>query len=207
MKSSTRFLSGERQIEANVLDRLASAVSVVCVPPVMSIPLVLIAAQHVPLGTDLRPYVVTLLLAIGVLPAAFVAAAFRLGYVSNLSVSVRSERRAPALFTAASALAAFGVLAIQGAPPVMMSLAAALACQLATLAFVTNWWRVSYHTASVAGLAFAAQVLQGPGLAIPLLLLAGLVAWSRVRLGRHTPAETVAGMLSSLPVLWWPWSV
>jgi hypothetical protein len=131
-----------------------------------SLPLVTLSAQHAPPGTDPSLASIILVLAVGILPAVFVAASYHLGYVSSLSISDRSERRGPALFATCCALAAYSVLTLQGAPAVLLSLSAALSFQLAGLALVTNWWRVSYHTASVSGLAFAAQVLDGPTLCI-----------------------------------------
>ena len=206
MKPSASLLTSDQRAESSVLDRLATAVSVVCVPPILAVPLVILSAQHTPAGADPSLASLMLIMAVGILPAVFVAACYRLGYVSSLSVSVRSERRGPALFTACCALAAYSILAFHGAPAVLLSLSAALSFQLAGLALITNWWRVSYHTASMSGLAFAAQALEGPTLGIPLLLRAALVGWSRVRLGRHTPVEVGMGLLASLPLLWWPWA-
>jgi membrane-associated phospholipid phosphatase len=92
-----------------------------------------------------------------------------------------------------------------GAPSLFLQLDAALALQMALLAVVTVWWKISYHAAGAAGLALVALSLGDPAMALPLLFLPLLVGWARVRLRRHTPSQIAAGWLSALPILWWTW--
>jgi membrane-associated phospholipid phosphatase len=189
----------------NVPDRLASAVSVVCSPPLLSVPLTLLAIQDAPPSVDLRPSIAIFLAAVGALPSVFVYCAYRLGYVSSIDLTIRSERLGPAAFATSCAIAAYPLLSAAGGPPTLINLSAALAVQLALLAVITLKWRISYHAASVGGVVLLALVLQGPQLAAPLAALAALVAWSRVRLGCHTPGQVAMGLLSESPVLLWRW--
>jgi membrane-associated phospholipid phosphatase len=57
---------------------------------------------------------------------------------------------------------------------------------------LTLWWKVSLHTAAASGTAAILVLSFGPLfiLALPPIVL---VAWSRIRLGDHTPAQTLAG--------------
>jgi membrane-associated phospholipid phosphatase len=63
---------------------------------------------------------------------------------------------------------------------------------LATALVVTLWWKLSLHTAAAAGTVAVLVVTFGPALVLAVPMV-GLVAWARVRLGDHTPAQTLAG--------------
>jgi len=66
-----------------------------------------------------------------------------------------------------------------------------LSCLAATLA-VNFWWKLSLHTAAASGTVAILVLTSGPALILALPAIA-LVAWSRIRLVDHTPAQTVAG--------------
>jgi membrane-associated phospholipid phosphatase len=151
--------------------------------------------------------VVTLVVTTALLPTLFVYAAYLAGLISSPDLPRRSERLQPALFTTLCAVAAYPLLRGVGAPPLFLSLDAALALQMALLACVTIWWKISYHAAGAAGLAIVALALGDFSVAGPLLALAALVGWARVRLGRHTPRQVTAGWLSALPILWYVWPI
>jgi membrane-associated phospholipid phosphatase len=57
---------------------------------------------------------------------------------------------------------------------------------------VTLWWKLSLHTAAASGTVAILVLTLGPLLILALPVVA-LVAWSRIRLGDHTPAQTLAG--------------
>ncbi|MCL6521706.1 MAG: phosphatase PAP2 family protein [Firmicutes bacterium] len=77
---------------------------------------------------------------------------------------------------------------------------------LAGVWLVTLRWKISLHTgaigATTGGLAFFFAQAGQPRAALLALavgtLLGAAVAWSRLRLGRHTPAQVVAGFLFGL---------
>ena len=83
----------------------------------------------------------------------------------------------------------------------LVTVGLAIALQLGALALVTTVWKVSYHAAAAGGLAALAYSLEGATVGLSLLSVAGLVAWARVRLRRHTRAQVAAGLLTSMPVL------
>lgn len=202
---STISLDLHESVAATRLDQFASAVSLVCAPPLLSLSLIWLVAERASRSPYHMEGVVTLVILLGGLPALFILVGHWLGYIRDLELSRQSDRMAPALFATACAIVAQPVLAAMGSAALMTSLATLMAVQLATLAFITNWWRISYHAATIFTLGFASFHLHGPAVALPLLLLAGIVGWSRVRLGRHTPAQVVAGALTAAPALWWIW--
>lgn len=186
-------------------DRLARAVSIACAPPLMVLPAAGLASWHVPDGDPILASVVTFIVTTAVLPTLFVYAAYLSGLISSPDMPRRSERLQPALFTTLCAVAAYPILRGVGAPSLFLSLDAALALQMALLGVVTLWWKISYHAAGAAGLAVVALSLGESSMALPLLALPALVGWARIRLGRHTPSQVVAGWASALPILLWTW--
>jgi membrane-associated phospholipid phosphatase len=182
-------------------------VSIVCAPPVMILPVAGLAAWCGADGEPVFASIVTLVVTTAVVPMLFVYAAYLAGLISSPDLPRRSERLQPALFSTLCAVAAYPLLRSVSAPPLFLSLDAALALQMALLALVTVWWKISYHAAGAAGLAIVALAIGEPSVAIPLLALPALVGWARVRLGRHTPSQVAAGWLSALPILWYVWPI
>ena len=66
--------------------------------------------------------------------------------------------------------------------------------QMALILLVTSRWKISGHGVAIGGITVFAVGIFGRE-AWPLLLAIPLVAWARVRLKRHTLAQTVAGSL------------
>src|SRR5436190_121132 len=83
----------------NLADRLARAVSVVCAPPVMILPVAGLASWHGAAEESALISVVTLVVTTAVLPMVFVYAAYLAGLISSPDLPRRSERLQPALFT------------------------------------------------------------------------------------------------------------
>jgi membrane-associated phospholipid phosphatase len=86
----------------------------------------------------------------------------------------------------------FLVMLLLGAPKLILIVIATAVLQLFFMLLITLRWKISGHCTAVAGLVVLALALFGENL-LPSTLLIPLVAWSRIRLKRHTPAQTVAG--------------
>jgi len=116
----------------------------------------------------------------------------RRGAWSNVDASNREER--PLLF----AVGAAGLVALAGytllANPGSFLLRGALGTlgMMAACAVATRWIKVSLHLA-FATLAATTLVLLGSWLGWALVPVVPLLAWSRLRLGRHRVAEVVVG--------------
>jgi len=116
----------------------------------------------------------------------------RRGRVTDRHVRLR-EQRAPILLVAlASAFAALAVLALLGAPRELVGLFAAGVASLIVALTITFAWKISIHVGVAAGLLTVFTLLVGPAVlaAAPIVVL---VAWARVELRDHTPAQVVAG--------------
>jgi membrane-associated phospholipid phosphatase len=77
------------------------------------------------------------------------------------------------------------------APRQLVALVVAMLAGLAATLVVTLWWKLSLHTAAAGGTVAILALTFGPTLTLALPVVA-VVAWSRVRLGDHTPAQTLA---------------
>jgi membrane-associated phospholipid phosphatase len=127
-------------------------------------------------------------------PMAFILRAVRSGTVTDHHVGIREQRFGPLLVCAGSVVAGIGVLVVAGAPGEVVALSVAEFAGLAVTIPITFWWKVSVHSMVAAGAAAILVILGGPVLAVMALPVAA-VAWSRVRLGDHTPGQVVVGAL------------
>ncbi|MCC7372770.1 MAG: hypothetical protein IT306_30440 [Chloroflexi bacterium] len=187
-------------------DRLARAISIVGAPPVLIVPLIAFAAWcSEESGPPIVRGALGLFAATALVPCLFIYGLYRSGRISNPGLPRRAERLQPALFGVLCALAAYPVLRSIGAAQVFVQLDAGLLLQMVFLAFVTIWWKISYHAAGSAGLAMVILAWGGMVAALPLAMLAVVIGWARVRLDRHTPAQVAAGWMSALPLMWWIW--
>jgi len=196
-----RAVAGVPVAELALADRLAHAVSVICAPPSLAVPLVALAAHQAAGQPGALLGAVILFVTTALLPSLFILTAHHAGYVGSLDLTCRSERVIPSMFAATCAAAAYPLLVRWEAPAVLVAVGLAIAVQLGALALVTTVWKVSYHAAAAGGLAALAFSLEGATLGLLLVSVAALVAWARVWLRRHTRAQVAVGLLTSAPVL------
>jgi len=130
--------------------------------------------------------------AISVTPFVHVRYGVRSGRLSDHEVSVRRERFWPYAGEIGAALLSYGVMRALGAPREMTALVLAVAGAMVAVTGVTLLWKVSMHATGTAGAVTVLVLLYGRRL-LPLAVIVPLVGWSRCALGRHTPAQVVAG--------------
>jgi membrane-associated phospholipid phosphatase len=176
---------------------LARLLSLLFSPISVSIPCVLLVAlsQSTSALSALSFALLTLLfLSFG--PLLYVIAGVRAGLLSDLDLSRRHERWRPFLVSLASCLVGLLLLLLLHAPRRLeLLLATTLLCGLGLL-LVTLWWKISIHTATLAGAATLLTALYGVCF-LPAFLLLVPLGWSRVVLRRHTPAQVIGGALLS----------
>jgi membrane-associated phospholipid phosphatase len=64
---------------------------------------------------------------------------------------------------------------------------------------ITLWWKISVHAAIAAGAATALPLVFGQALLAAWPLVA-VIAWSRIQVGDHTPAQVLAGVALGIVV-------
>ncbi len=177
--------------------RLAYAISQVGSPPVLTATAIALNGSMLSSPRAWMWAGIHILLAI-LAPLLYLVWLVRQGLANDLDVQLRQQRIKPMLFTVVCAGLAWLVLLLGAAPQPMVVLAGALWVQAAMIFVITLRWKVSVHCTAAAGTATVAWFLMGTPL--PLLIGVLLIAWSRVRLRRHTLAQTIAGMLLGLAV-------
>jgi hypothetical protein len=106
----------------------------------------------------------------------------------------RHERFRSFVVGTVSASAGLALLVALSAPPVIVGLAIVVVIQTLILFGITLLWQVSVHGAAAAMLAAVGTMLIGPAASM-LVVLVPVVAWARLRLDRHTPAQIVVGVM------------
>ena len=193
---------------------LAQTVSGILHPlcmPLLTLGLLVLTDGYLVHRLGLFAYLFVLLLINTVAPAISLWLLKRRGVISDLDIRNRSERPWPFLLVLAYYLMAY-ILVVQStavAVPVfyqqvLLSLVVAIAS-----AWVVTWKaKISMHMLAQGGiLAVYLHVAMMDhtwdlNWVSVLLLRAGLVGWSRLRLGAHTPAEVYSGFALGLLTVW-----
>ena len=128
-----------------------------------------------------------------VLPYVLILRGVRRGRLSDRNISLRAQRIRFAAVAITSILAGLAVLAAFDAPAEMVALQASIAVGVACGWVITLWWKISVHAAIAAGAATVLLLVFGPALLVVWPLVA-VIAWSRVQVGDHTPAQVLAGV-------------
>jgi membrane-associated phospholipid phosphatase len=134
-----------------------------------------------------------------VLPYALILRGVRRGRLSDTNISLREQRIRFGVVAITSILLGLAVLAAFDAPAEMVALLASVAVGVACGWVVTLWWKISVHAAIAAGAATVLVLVFGPALLVVWPLVA-LIAWSRVQVGDHTPAQVLAGVALGVAV-------
>ena len=134
-----------------------------------------------------------------VTPFAFLIWQVVHGHVSDLDIHLREQRRASLLVTVVGFSAAWIMLNLGHAHPFLTILAGTGVLQWLAIFIITSRWKISVHAASATGISLLLVRMFGSPTA-PILVTIPLVAWSRIKLRHHTPAQTFAGVCLGLAV-------
>lgn len=174
--------------------RLARLITEVLAPsPLCAALLVAVAAKSAPSVGDALRWGLLAAGFVSVFPFLYILRGVRQRRLSDHHVGAREQRPALLLLFVAVVVVGTGLLAALGAPRPVVALIAAMAVGLAVSLAITLVWKVSVHAATAAGAAVILLLVFGPAL-WPCLAIPPLVAWSRVEIGDHTPAQVVVGM-------------
>ena len=177
---------------------LAYGISQVGSPPVLGLlPLVLILTSLTLPGIWLWSAIYIVLAM--VTPFSFLIWQVVRGHVSDLDIHLREQRKASLLVTIAGFSVAWIALFLGRAHPFLTILAGTGVLQWLAIFLITTRWKISVHAASATGISLLLVRMFGSPTA-PLLVTIPLVAWSRIKLRHHTPAQTFAGIFLGLTI-------
>lgn len=137
----------------------------------------------------------------GLIPAVIMVMMLRLKLISSLSMPDKEERTFPILLTAVFFYLTYYVLSKLEVAPVFGFYMLGATTLAIVCMFINYWWKISLHMTAYGGFTGA---LLGMGIlfdehyifiAIPVILIAGLVGYSRLRLSAHQPMQVYAGFL------------
>jgi hypothetical protein len=168
--------------------------------PVVVLPVAVVVsggARGVPAST--RSTTIGVTVGIGLVVLVFSAVRVRLGHWKHVDASQPAERNQLNGFTAVLLLGAglAGFLSPGGSPDLYLWPACSGGVVLAAIV-LRRRLKLSQHVAF--DLFAALAVLPSVGAAVAIAVLTGAVAWSRLKLGRHTRAEIGVGMVVGLVV-------
>jgi hypothetical protein len=168
----------------------ARAVSLVFQPAVtLTVLLDVLAIRH----PAWRGAILAVWALLAALPALALAIGMRLGVWSDIEITRLRERRTflPIAAAMAAAIAIWALLA--PFPYALRLVAVAVAVWLIGSTLVSFVWKISLHEGATVGMLCLVAWLFGIGAAGAFVWAPLLVAWARLRLGQHTPAQLLAG--------------
>jgi len=173
--------------------RVARLVTEVLAPaPIVAALLLVVAWRSASTTTEAMAWGLLAVLFASLLPFLFILRGVWRGRLSDHHVGIRQQRPMPLLVGIASVLIGLWLLTAWSAPRDLVALVGAMTVGLVVSLLVTLGWKISIHTAVAAGAAVILVLVFGP----PLLALSpvvGLIGWSRVEIGDHTPAQVAMG--------------
>jgi membrane-associated phospholipid phosphatase len=171
---------------------LAYVISQVCSPPVLAPVMMVLTASSIS-TPNIWIWVGGYVCLAVVFPLLYLFWLLRRGLITDLDIQHREQRIRPLIFTVTCTGLSWIVLLLGSAPSPLVALAGASLLQMVVVYSITVWWKVSMHCATAGAAAAVMWTLTGTPL--PLLIGVPVIAWSRVRLRRHTVAQTIVGAL------------
>jgi len=178
--------------------RIARYVSNILAPATISFPFILLVAFYQTqdrLSALIYSCITLFFLSVG--PLLYIIIGVRLGKLSDIDVSRRTQRVGPFIFGIVSVMIGWFVLTLTNGPRNLQTVMIITAFSGIIMMVITFWWKISMHASSFGGVATMLTALYG-AVMLPLFVLLILVSWSRVVLRRHTVPQVIAGSLAGI---------
>lgn len=149
----------------------------------------------------------------GAVPAMIILLMYRLKMISALSIPNKDERSAPIIITALFFYLTYYLLNKLAIVPIFgFYMLGATTLAILSL-FINLWWKISLHLTAMGGLtgAFVGLSLLVHDnyltTVIWAVLIAGTVAYSRLKLSAHKPSQVYAGFLTGFGLMYFLFEV
>jgi len=191
----SKVLYGESE-EEGFLNQTARYISNIFSPPLTVLYGILIVTPYIEISS--RWLWSLLFLSLFVLPPTlYVYLLMKRGIVTDFHIKIREQRLKPMMLILANTI--FGIIAYYrlGGPKYLIVLSVCCLVLVALMFLFTFFSKVSGHCAAAGGLVtvFLSLFEFNGSLVIPIALMIPLIAWSRVRLGRHSITQTLVGFM------------
>jgi hypothetical protein len=120
--------------------------------------------------------------------------------LDGLFINPRQQRNKIYLLAIAIAILSYVVLDLMGAPPILTAVFAAGLIETFIFMGINLLWKISIHTAFITGSVTILTIIFGAAGAWSAVLIPP-VAWSRIEMKFHSPAQIVGGALISAAVV------
>lgn len=124
---------------------------------------------------------------------AFVLVGMRMGYFSNFDVSIRSQRKPVFIFAGLVVLLYFLLILLLNGPRILLLGLGIVLLGVIVAEVINTKIKESMHLAGATAFSFLYAILFGGYFWLLPLFLPAIVAWSRLKLKRHTPLELLIG--------------
>jgi len=135
-------------------------------------------------------------------PTAYIFYLMGRGKVTDFHMSVREERIRPLSIIFIYSVFSLLLYGFVGGPGALVTLGYSCLALTGLWILVSLYWKISGHCAAMGALGAMVFAYPHESLVFVLPPLALLVAWSRIRLGCHSLAQTVAGLTLGVAVFW-----
>lgn len=133
------------------------------------------------------------------MPAFYILWLLRQRKVSDFDIYYREQRTKPYLFTIFCVSATWLITVIWQAPYLFRAITAAVLIEMICMFIINRYWKISAHSAGTASFV-SLLIYIGGASALPMIVAIPIMAWSRLRLSRHTLLQTIAGSLLGICV-------
>ncbi|MFC1408646.1 phosphatase PAP2 family protein [Streptacidiphilus sp. N1-12] len=178
--------------EATPRERTARLLTDTCAPANLVVVVLLLVGWHSTNGFAGLGWGLFAALFCGVVPMGIVLFGVKRGGLTDKHIRVRKQRVVPMTASLASVVTGIVLLRVLHAPKDIAALVVAMLVGLVSALAVTVWWQISIHNAVGGGTAMILILAFGP-IAVPALLIAAAIGWSRLVLKAHTLAQVLAG--------------
>jgi hypothetical protein len=128
------------------------------------------------------------------LPIGFILYGVKSGRYTDMHLMVREQRSEPFIIALVSTLLVMGGFYMENAPRSLLIMTALMFVNGFIFWFITQFWKISIHAASLTGAIMLVALLIHPYFFV-LLLSVPLVMWARIRRQRHTAWQTVLAVI------------
>jgi len=143
-------------------------------------------------------------------PGAIALVMLKRNIISSLHMLDRKERVVPFFFTACFYTSTYFMFKELPLPQPIHSMVFGACISVFLAAIITIKWKISAHLMGIGGVIGSyfgvTSVLEynGMGTLIALVLAAGIIGWSRMRLNAHNPLQVYAGVILGFVAVYLP---